>query len=279
MKNSSSFQNFTLIAPSKGWIPVSLSRLWEYRELLYFLIWKDLKVRYKQTLLGIAWVILQPFLTMVVFSLFFGSFAKVPSDGFPYPVFTFTALLPWQLFANSVSFGGNSLINNQNLITKIYFPRIIIPISTVFTGLVDFAVAFLVLMLIMFYYNIAITFTVLLIPLFLVLAVITALSVSLLISALNVRYRDLRYAIPFIIQFWLFATPIAYPLSIVPQEWRFIYSLNPMVGVVEGFRWCLLKSANPPDITILVSVLISLFLLIVSLFYFNRLERTFADEV
>ena len=270
----------TVIRPSRGRISLNLRELWEYRELLYFLIWRDIKVRYKQTLLGVAWAVLQPFLTMVVFSVFFGSLAKVPSDGIPYPIFAYTALLPWQLFSRALTESSNSLVANQRLITKVYFPRLVIPISAVLSGLVDFAIAFVILVGMMVYYRIVPTLAALTLPLFLVLAMVTALAVGLWLSALNVQYRDVHYLIPFITQFWLFATPIAYSASLVRYRWRGLYGLNPMVGVVEGFRWALLSSpASGTRSLVLISAAVVGVLLVGGLFYFRRMEKTFADIV
>lgn len=268
-----------VIKPSRGWISLKLRDMWEYRELLYFLIWRDVKVRYKQTVLGAAWAILQPFLTMVVFSIFFGRLAGVPSDGIPYPVFAFTALLPWQLFAYALTESGNSLVANQQLITKVYFPRLVIPISAVLAGLVDFGIAFVVLLGMMFYYGIVPTAAALTLPLFLLLAIATALAVGLWLSALNVQYRDVRYTIPFLTQFWLFATPIAYSSSLVPERWRVLYGLNPMAGVVEGFRWALLGKSGGVGRLVIVSALVVSVLLFGGLVYFRRMEKTFADVV
>jgi lipopolysaccharide transport system permease protein len=267
------------IRPSKGWVPLRLNGLWEYRELLYFLVWRDIKVRYKQTVLGAAWAIIQPFFTMVVFSIFFGRLAGIPSDGLPYPIFAYCALLPWQLFSHAITESGNSLVANQNLITKVYFPRLVIPISAVLAGLMDFGIAFLVLLGMMAYYGIAPMMAVLTLPLFILLAIATALAVGLWLSALNVQYRDVRYTIPFLAQFWLFVTPIAYPSSLVPEGWRVLYGLNPMAGVVEGFRWALLGTANAPGPMLAVSVAVVVALLVGGLYYFRRMEKTFADVV
>ena len=268
-----------VLRPSRGFLKLNLRDLWEYRELLGFLVWRDIKVRYKQTALGAAWAILQPLLTMLVFSVFFGRLAKVPSDGIPYPVFAFAALLPWQLFAYALTESGNSLVSNQNLITKVYFPRLVIPIAAVLAGLVDFAIAFAVLFALMFCYRIVPTWAVALLPLFLLLAVTTALAVGLWLSALNVKYRDVRYTLPFLIQFWMFATPVAYPSSLVPEPWRALYGLNPMAGVVEGFRWALLGKAQGPGVLLWVSFAAVLVLLIGGLRYFRKTEATFADVV
>jgi lipopolysaccharide transport system permease protein len=268
-----------IIRPSDGFLRLNLKDLWAYRELLYFLVWRDIKVRYKQTALGAAWAIIQPVMTMVVFSVFFGRLAKVPSDGIPYPVFAFAALLPWQLFAFSLTESSNSLVGSQNLITKVYFPRLIIPLSSVLAGIVDFAIAFVVLLGLMLFYGIRPTTAVVWLPLFVLLALATALSVGLWFSALNVKYRDVRYTIPFLTQFWMFATPVAYSSSLVPQPWRAWFGLNPMAGVVEGFRWALLGKSGSPGGLIWVSVAAVLLLLIGGLFYFRRTESTFADIV
>jgi lipopolysaccharide transport system permease protein len=268
-----------IIRPSKGWVPLRLKELWEYRELLYFLVWRDVKVRYKQTVLGAAWAVIQPFFTMVVFSIFFGHLAKIPSDGLPYPIFAYCALLPWQLFSHAMTESGNSLVANQNLITKVYFPRLVIPLAAVLAGLVDFSIAFLVLLGMMVYYGIVPTMAAVTLPLFILLAVATALAVGLWLSALNVQYRDVRYTIPFLTQFWLFATPIAYPSSLVPEGWRVLYGLNPMAGVVESFRWALLGTTNPPGPMLAVSVAVVVALLVGGLYYFRRMEKTFADVV
>jgi lipopolysaccharide transport system permease protein len=278
--NSQSAPLATLrIAPSKGWVSLKLNELWEYRELLYFLIWRDIKVRYKQTALGATWAIIQPFFTMVVFSLFFGHLAKMPSDGIPYPIFAFAALVPWSFFANGLSQSSNSLVGSANLITKVYFPRLTIPLASVFSGIVDFALAFIVLLVMMLYYGIVPTLNLLWLPLFLLLALITSLGVGLWLSALNVEYRDVRYVVPFITQFWLFVTPIAYPSSLLQEPWRTIYGLNPMVGVVEGFRWALLRSNTAPGPIIAVSSTAAIIILVTGAFYFRRMEKTFADIV
>ncbi|MFI5323992.1 MAG: ABC transporter permease, partial [Thermodesulfobacteriota bacterium] len=245
----------------------------------YFLVWRDLKVRYKQTALGVVWVVIQPLMTMVVFTIFFGNLAKVPSDGLPYPVFSFTALLPWQLFANALNNSSNSLVNNRDLITKLYFPRLIVPLASIIAGLVDFFIAFLVLIVMIIYYGIVPTTAVFTLPLFILLIIATSTAVSLWLSALNVQYRDVRYTIPFLTQFWLFLTPIAYPSNLVPEKWRLLYGLNPMAGVVEGFRWALLGTTNVNWTMITVSILIVIVLFVGGLVYFKRMERTFADIV
>lgn len=267
------------IAPSRGWVALKLRELWAYRELLYFLVWRDIKVRYKQTVLGAAWAIIQPFFTMVVFSLFFGSLAKIPSDGIPYPIFAYTALVPWTFFANGLTQASNSLVGNSGLIKKVYFPRLAIPIAGVLSNLVDFALAFLVLLLMMVYFNIWPTAAILWLPLLLLLAFVTALGVGLWFSALNVEFRDVRYVVPFLTQFWMFATPVAYPSSLLHEPWRTLYGLNPMAGVVEGFRWALLGNINAPGPLIWVSAVASLVILVSGAFYFRRMERTFADVV
>jgi lipopolysaccharide transport system permease protein len=269
----------TVIRPSRGWVPLNLRDLWEYRELLYFLTWRDIKVRYKQTVLGAAWAVIQPFFTMLVFSIFFGRLAKVPSDGIPYPIFAYCALLPWQLFAHSLTESGNSLVANERLITKVYFPRLVIPMSAVLAGLLDFAIAFVVLIGMMLFYGIVPTIAIVTLPLFLLLAVATALGVGLWLSALNVQYRDVRYTIPFLTQFWLFATPVAYSSSLVPEALRPLYGLNPMAGVVEGFRWALLGKAEGPGALLAVSTVVTALILVGGLYYFRRMEKTFADVV
>jgi lipopolysaccharide transport system permease protein len=268
-----------VIKPSKGLVSLRLNEVWEYRELLFFLTWRDIKIKYKQTALGAAWAVLQPFLTMVVFSIFFGRLAKVPSDGVPYPIFSYCALLPWQLFATAVGQSSNSLVANQNLITKVYFPRLVIPLSAILGGLVDFAISFVVLLGMMAYYGIAPTWAALTLPLFLLLTVATALAGGLWLSALNVQYRDVRYTIPFLVQFWLFLTPIAYPSSLVPEKWRLLYGLNPMAGVVEGFRWALLGRAGSVGPLVLISALVVCLGLVGGLIYFRHMEKTFADVV
>jgi len=267
------------IEPPKGWVRLNLRELWSYRELLLFLVWRDVKVRYKQTILGAAWAILQPFLTMVVFSIFFGWLGKLPSDDLPYPVFTFTGLLPWQLFAYALSESGNSLINNQRLITKVYFPRLLVPLAAVLAGLVDFAVAFVVLLGMALFYGIVPGMRILILPLLLLLALAAALAAGLWLSALNVMYRDIRYVIPFLTQFWLFITPIAYPSSLLPMWMRPFYALNPMVGVVEGFRWAILGADASIGLLTLVSALAVVVLGVSGLYYFRRMEANFTDVI
>jgi lipopolysaccharide transport system permease protein len=267
----------TVIRPSTGWVPLQLRELWAYRELLYFFVWRDIKVRYKQTALGAAWAVIQPFFTMVVFSLFFGRLARVPSDGLPYPVFAYSALVPWTYFATALTQASNSLVEHSRLITKVYFPRVLVPAAAVLAGLLDLAIAFIVLLAILFHYRITPTAAVVTLPLFVLLAALTALGVGLWLSALNVQYRDVRYTIPFLIQFWLVATPVAYPSSLVPERWRALYGLNPMAGVVDGFRWALLGRRAAPGALLTVSVATVVALFVGGLFYFRRMERTFAD--
>ena len=283
MSSSASEQRIEIptivIQPSSGWIALKLGDLWAYRELLYFLVWRDFKVRYKQTVLGATWAIIQPFFSMVVFSLFFGKLAKMPSDGIPYPIFAFAALVPWSYFAGALAQSSNSLVDSANLIKKVYFPRLAIPIANTLAGLVDFVLAFTVLLGMMFWYGIMPTARILWLPAFLLLALVTALAVGLWLSVLNLEYRDVRYTIPFMTQFWMFATPIVYPSSLLSEPWRTVYGLNPMVGVVEGFRWALLDAKTAPGPMIAVSACAALVLLVGGAFYFRRMEKTFADIV
>jgi lipopolysaccharide transport system permease protein len=268
-----------VIAPATGWPFPDLREFWRHRELLYFMVWRDVKSRFKQTALGVTWVVLQPLLTMMVFTIFFGRLAGMPSEGVPYPIYTFAALLPWQLYAHSVTQSGESLVSNRELLTKVYFPRLLIPVSAVLVGLVDFVLAFGVFLLMMLYYGVAPTASIAAVPLLVLLACATALSIGLWLAVLNVRYRDVRLTIPFFVQFWLFLTPIAYPASLVPEGWRMLYALNPMVGVVEGFRWALLGTPETLHPSMYVSVGVVAALLVGGLFYFRRMERTFADEI
>ena len=267
------------IGPSHGTLNFRLRELWAYRELLYFFVWRDIKVRYKQTVIGLAWAVLQPFLTMLVFSLFFGKLAKLPTNGLPYPVFYYCALLPWGYFATSLQTATNIMVEQQRLITKIYFPRVVLPLSAVLSGLVDFAAAFGVLIVLMAYYRIVPGRAVLLLPAFLLLAVVTALGFGLWLSALNAIYRDVRYVVPFLIQFWMFASPVAYSTVLVPQRWRWIYGLNPMAGVIEGFRWSLTGQGDPPGRLLAVSSLAVLAVLVGGVGYFQKMETTVADFV
>ena len=267
------------IRPSTGWVGGNLAELVEYRELIYFLVWRDLKVRYKQTAIGVAWAILQPVLAMVVFTVFFGRLARMPSDGIPYPVFAYCGLLPWQFFAHALTESGNSLVTNEQLVTKVYFPRLVIPLAAVLSGVVDFGIAFLLLVVLMGVFHVVSTGAIVFLPFFFLLTVATALAVGLWLSALNVQYRDVRYTIPFLAQFWLFATPVVYPSSLVPAKWRALYGLNPMAGVVEGFRWALLGRGEGPGPLLAVSTAVAIALLVSGLCYFRRMERTFADVV
>lgn len=267
------------VVPSTGWLNLDLPALWAHHELLYFLVWREIKVRYKQTALGALWALLQPLLTMLIFTLFFGRLAKMPSDGIPYPIFAFCGLVPWTFFANGLTLSSNSLVNSANLITKVYFPRLAIPVASVLAGLVDFAIAFLFLLIMMIYYRVPVSARIAFIPLFVLLAIVTALGVGLWLSAVNVKYRDVRHTIPFLTQFWMFATPIVYPSSLLHEPWRTVYGLNPMVGVVEGFRWSMLDSSTQPGGTLAISTASALVLLITGAFYFRRMERTFADLV
>jgi lipopolysaccharide transport system permease protein len=269
----------TVIQPSKGWISLNLRELWNYRELLYFLTWRDIKVRYKQTVIGAAWAVLQPFFTMVVFSIFFGRLAGIPSDEIPYPIFSYAALVPWQFFASGLSQSSNSLVASANLIKKVYFPRLVIPISAVLSGGLDFVIAFVVLLGMMLVYGIVPTWNVLWLPLLLLLALVTSLGTGLWLTAMNVQFRDVRYTVPFLVQAWMFATPIAYPSSLLDEPWRTLYGINPMAGVVEGFRWALLGTATAPGPIILVSALVALVIFVSGAFYFRRMEKSFADVV
>jgi lipopolysaccharide transport system permease protein len=267
------------IRPSKGWVSLDLKSLWEYRELLYFLTWRDIKVRYKQTILGAAWAILQPLVSMLIFSIFFGRLVKVPSDGIPYPLFSFAALVPWTFFANGLNLSSNSLISSANLLKKVYFPRLAIPLATVLAGVVDFVLAFTVLLGMIAFYGVRPTINIIWTPLLLLLALVTSLGVGLWLSALNVKYRDVRYVVPFLIQVWLFSTPVAYPSSLLSEPWRTVYALNPMVGVVEGFRWALLGTNTAPGLMVLASAAAAVLILITGALYFRYMERTFADVV
>jgi lipopolysaccharide transport system permease protein len=268
------------IKPSTGLAALNLRDLWIYRELVFFMVWRDIKVKYKQTLLGMAWAVVQPVMTMLVFTFVFDRVANLPTDGIPYEVFSFTALLPWGLFVTALNQGSRSLVAHNNMVTKIYFPRLILPMSSVFAGLVDFAIAFVILIGLMFYFQVVPAWQYLwTLPLFLLLAIVTALGVALWLSAINVKYRDVNHALPFLSQFWLFATPVAYSFSTLSNKLQIALSLNPMTGVVNGFRWALLGSGSGPDITLWISVAISILVFISGLFYFRSMEKTFADTI
>ena len=267
------------ITPPSSWWVVPLGELWNYRELLYFFVWRDIKIRYKQTAIGAAWAVLQPFLTMLVFSLFFGRLAHIPSQGLPYPVFYYSALLPWMYFASALQNATNTIVENQRLITKVYFPRLALPLSAVLSGLVDFGVSFLMFVAIMIYYRIHPSAALLWLPFFLLLAVLTALGVGLWLSALNAIYRDVRYVLPFLVQFWMIASPVAYPSSLVPEKWRWLYGLNPMAGVIEGFRWSLAGKGEPPSGLLFISMGVVLLVLLSGVAYFQKMETTVADVV
>jgi lipopolysaccharide transport system permease protein len=268
------------IKPSKGLATLNLRDLWIYRELVFFMVWRDVKVKYKQTLLGMAWAVVQPVMTMLVFTFVFDRVAKLPTDGFPYEVFSFTALLPWGLFVTALNQGSRSLVAHNNMVTKIYFPRLILPMASVFAGLVDFFVAFVILIGLIVYFQVTPAWQYLwTLPLFLLLAVVTALGVALWLSAINVKYRDVNHALPFLTQFWLFATPVAYSFSTLSENGQTLLALNPMTGVVNGFRWALLGAGNGPDVTLWISTLISILIFISGLFYFRSMEKTFADTI
>ena len=267
------------ITPPPCWVALPLGELWAYRELLYFFVWRDIKIRYKQTAIGAAWAILQPFLTMVVFSLFFGRLAHIPSNGLPYPIFYYSALLPWMYFAAALQNATNTIVENQRLITKVYFPRLALPLSAVASGLVDFGISFAMFVAMMAYYRIRPGAAVLWLPAFLLLAVLTALGVGLWLSALNAIYRDVRYVLPFLVQFWMFASPVAYPSSLVPEKWRWLYGLNPMAGVIEGFRWSLVGQGAPPGRLLLVSAAVVVVVFLSGAAYFQKMETTIADVV
>ena len=267
----------TIIKPTVGWGRLKLNELWEFRELVFFFIWRDIKVRYKQTVLGAAWAILQPLLTMIVFSIFFGRLGRIPSDGVPYPLFALGGLVPWLFFMNGLSHGANSLIENERLIKKVFFPRMVAPISSVLSGLVDLAVAFCLIVVAMIYYEVAPPPQVILVPAFILLEVVAVTGVALWLSALNVQYRDVRYNVPFLGYLWLFTSPIAYPTSLLSANWQLVYAINPMVGVVEGMRWALLGAGNPPVGIFVVSSLVAVGMLVSGAFFFRRVERNFAD--
>jgi len=267
-----------VIKPGVGFA-FKFKEFWDYRELLYFFIWRDIKVRYKQTVIGAAWAVIQPFFTMVVFSIFFGKFAKIPSDGLPYPIFAYCALVPWTYFANSLTKATNTMVMNQNVITKVYFPRLILPVSAVMSGIPDFLISFSILMGMMFFYGVIPTANLFFLPLFMLLVIMTALAVGLWTCAANAIYRDVQYVVPFVVQFWLFASPVVYPSSLVPEKWKTIYGLNPMSGIIEGFRWALLGRGEPSGPMLVVSVIITFCLLISGIIYFRKMEGTVADII
>jgi lipopolysaccharide transport system permease protein len=268
-----------IIRPTRGWRFLDLRELWAYRELIYFLTWRDIKVRYKQTAIGIAWAVLQPLAMMIAFTLFFGVLAKIPSEGVPYPLFTYAALMPWQLFSRSISESTNSLVTDQRLITRVYFPRIIVPMATTLAAIADFIVSAGLFVVLMFVYGVTPGATIVWFPFFMLLMLVTVLGVGFWLSALNVEYRDVMYVVPFLNQFWLFITPVVYPSSFVPEQWRFLYGLNPMVGVIEGFRWTLLGVGEGPSIMLAISALVSISLFVSGIIWFRRRERTFVDAI
>jgi lipopolysaccharide transport system permease protein len=267
-----------VIRPPRKWVPIDFSELWSYRELLYFFVWRDVKIRYKQTGLGVAWAVIQPLFTMVIFSVIFGGFAQIPSEGIPYPLFTFAALLPWQLFSEGMTRSTTSMVSNANIMTKVYFPRLIMPMAGILSPIVDFLIAMVILVLMMAYYGFVPTVNVVFLPAFVLLALATSLGVGLWLSALNVQYRDFQYTLPFLIQIWMFASPVVYSTNMVPEQYQLIYGLNPMAGVIEGFRWALLGTA-PPSGIIGLSVVVVLVLIISGVFYFKKMEQYFADIV
>ena len=269
----------TVIKPSVGWPSIDLKEIWAYRELLGILAWRDVSVRYKQSVVGIGWAIIQPVMTMIIFTIIFGKFAKLPSEGIPYPVFTYCALLPWSYFARSLGDSSDSLVGSAHLITKIHFPRIILPVSKVFAGLIDLSIAFIILVGMMVWYRILPTAGILLLPVFIVIAMLASLGVGLWLTALNVLYRDVKFVVPFLIQFWMYASPVAYSTSIIPDQWKWVYGLNPMVGVVEGFRWALLGKTAPLISMFFIPVLIIFVVLISGIYFFKKMEKMFADII
>jgi lipopolysaccharide transport system permease protein len=269
----------TRITPPTLWWALPFRELWDFRELVYFFVWRDIKIRYKQTAIGAAWAVLQPFLTMLVFTLFFGKLAHIPSEGLPYPIFYYSALLPWMYFAASLQNATNTIVENQRLVTKVYFPRLALPLSAVLSGLVDFGVSFLMFIAMMIYFGTRSSAAVIWLPAFLLLAVLTALGVGLWLSALNALYRDVRYVVPFLVQFWMFASPVVYPSALVPQKWRWLYGLNPMAGVIEGFRWSLAGRGAPPGRLVFISTGVMILILFSGIAYFQKMETTIADVV
>ena len=272
-------QRITRIEPTKGWRFLDIGEMWFYRELLFFLTWRDIQIRYKQTAIGVAWVVIQPLASISVFSLFFGRLAKIPSDGMPYPLFVFAALLPWQVFARAMSEASNSLVTDQRLVSRVYFPRILVPMASVTAAVFDFFITFLLFLLMMLFYGIHPGWAILTLPIFLFLMVATALGVSFWLAPLNIEYRDVTYVLPFLTQLWLFLTPVVYPATLVPEKWRFLYGFNPLAGVVEGFRWALLGIGPGPSPMLLVSATMAVFLLLTGILWFRRRERTFTDAV
>jgi lipopolysaccharide transport system permease protein len=267
------------IGPPQGWFDLKLAELWDARELLYFFVWRDIKIRYKQTAIGAAWAVLQPLLSMIIFTLFFGKLARMPSDGLPYTLFYYCALLPWLYFATSLQNATSVIVEQQRVITKVYFPRLVLPLSAVVSPLLDFAIGFIFLVVMMIYYHVHLTAGVLLLPLFLALAVLTALGVGLWLSAMNAIYRDVRYVVPFLVQFWMFASPVAYPSSLIPARYRWLYGLNPMAGVIEGFRWSLTGHGHPPGALLIASSAAVLVLVLTGTIYFQKMEGVVADVV
>ena len=267
------------IAPQRGWLEFDFGELWHFRELLYFFVWRDIKVRYKQTVVGVAWAVLQPFLTMLVFTLFFAKLGHIPVGGMPAPIFYYSALLPWMYFSASLLNATNTIVENQRVITKVYFPRLVLPLAATFSGLVDFGISFVMFLAMIVYYGIRPTVAIFYFPLFLLLALLTALGVGLWLAALNAIYRDVRYVVPFLVQFWMFASPVVYPSSIIPERWRWLYGLNPMAGGIEGFRWSLSGQGDPPGRILIASTLMVLVVLAGGLTYFQRMETTIADVV
>jgi lipopolysaccharide transport system permease protein len=268
-----------VVLPSTNLLDLDLPAVWHYRELLYFLVWREVKVRYKQTVLGVAWAVLQPLMTMAIFTVIFGMFVNVPSDGLPYPLFTLVALLPWTYFSEAMTRSSVSLVGDAQLIRKVYFPRLIMPLAAVVSPAVDFLLAFIILLAMMTWYGVSPTWGIIMLPGFLLLGLLTALAVGLWLSSLNVRYRDVRHTVPFLIQCWMYASPVAYPVSVVPERWRVLYGLNPMAGVIEGFRWALLGKQSPDVGIMMVSVIAVIALLIGGVIFFKHMEQTFADVI
>jgi lipopolysaccharide transport system permease protein len=271
--------SLTTIKPASKWPTINFRELWAYRELLFILAWRDVSVRYKQSAVGIGWAILQPLMMMIIFTIVFGKFAKLPSEGMPYTIYVFCALLPWNYFARSLADSSNSLVGSSHLVTKVYFPRLILPLSKVFAGLIDFAIGFVILLGMMVWYGVAPTIGILFLPLFMLVAMLVSLGVGLWLTAINVKYRDMVFVVPFLVQFWMYASPVAYSATIVPEKYQWIYGLNPMVGVIEGFRWAMLGKESPNIEMMLVSLVGILILLVGGLFYFKHMERTFADVI